>query len=126
MRALRWTMTAITLLLVLLSGVLWHEELAVVDFSVAESYSIHYLGTRMYYNQVRPVRGNLSCDPLLQVVISLHLPGCRPLSPVPPYSSPTLHGNTRTSDTHKRLRALPVVSSLPVISFVVAGCLRFV
>ena len=53
-------MTAITLLLVLLSGVLWHEELAVVDYSVAESYSIHYLGTRMYYNQVRPMRGNLS------------------------------------------------------------------
>ena len=52
MRFLRLTLSLICCLFLGLTGVVWWQNMAVVDYAVKEAHSLHYLAHRMYYLQV--------------------------------------------------------------------------
>ena len=52
MRFLRLTLSLICCLFLGLTGVVWWQNMAVVDYAVRQAYSLHYLAHRMYYLQV--------------------------------------------------------------------------
>lgn len=52
MRFLRLTLSLICCLFLGLTGVVWWQNMAVVDYAVKEAHTLHYLAHRMYYLQV--------------------------------------------------------------------------
>ena len=52
MRILRWTMSTLCFIMIALSGVSWHQGIAVVEYTHHQAVAIHDMGHRMYYVEV--------------------------------------------------------------------------
>ena len=55
MRLLSWAMSGVCALVMILSGISWYQSNTVVDFSDSNTFTIHYMGHRMFYLQASGV-----------------------------------------------------------------------
>jgi hypothetical protein len=53
MRVRRLAMTSVSVLLILLSGVVWYQGVSITEYTVGQTSALHFLGHRMFYLQVR-------------------------------------------------------------------------
>ncbi len=52
MRLLRWIMTGVCGLLLVLSAITWYQGDTVVEYTVQQAVAVHFMGHRMYYLEV--------------------------------------------------------------------------